>query len=89
MIEKETALIKLENIQNRIYTIRGLQVIIDRDLADLYHVETRRLNEQVKRNIKRFPKEFMFRLSNDEMQYWKSQIATSNKEKMGIRKYNR
>jgi ORF6N domain-containing protein len=79
-------IIKTENIQNRIFTIRGLQVMIDRDLAKMYGVETRRLNEQVRRNIERFPKEFMFQLSKKEMDDWKSQIATSNKVKMGIRK---
>ena len=86
MVEKRLANIKLDDIQNRIFTIRGLQVMIDRDLAELYQVETRRLNEQVRRNIRRFPDEFMFQLSKEEMEYWKSQIATSNKEKMGLRK---
>lgn len=86
MLEKKGTIIKLENIQNRIYNIRGKQVMVDRDLADLYQVETRRLNEQVRRNIKRFPDEFMFQLSREEMKFWKSQIATSNKEKMGLRK---
>ena len=75
-----------ENIQNRIYTIRGKQVMIDRDLAKLYQVETRRLNEQVRRNIQRFPDEFMFQLTKEETENWKSQIAISNKEKMGLRK---
>lgn len=60
--------------------------MIDRDLALLYGVETRRLNEQVKRNIERFPEEFMFQMTHDELENWKSQIATSNKETMGLRK---
>ncbi len=81
-----TEIIKLENIQNRIFTIRGVQVMIDRDLAELYQVETRRLNEQVRRNIQRFPEEFMFQLTKEETENWKSQIAISNKEKMGLRK---
>ncbi len=75
-----------ENIENRIYAIRGLQVMVDRDLAELYGVETKRLNEQVKRNIERFPSQFMFRFTRDELEYWKSQIATSNKDIMGLRK---
>lgn len=54
------------NITNLIYTIRGKQVMIDRDLADLYQVQTKRLNEQVKRNLARFPEEFCFRLSTEE-----------------------
>ncbi len=73
-------------IQNKIYSIRGKQIMIDRDLADLYQVETKVLNQAVKRNLRRFPKEFMFQLSKDEFEYWKSQIVTSNKEIMGLRK---
>jgi hypothetical protein len=73
-------------IQNKIYTIRGLQVMLDRDLADLYGVETKRLNEQVKRNVQRFPEEFMFQLTKQELEDWKSQNATSNKELLGLRK---
>jgi len=74
------------NIQDKIYTIRDMQVMLDRDLAELYGVETRRLNEQVKRNIERFPKEFMFQLAKNELDNWKSQFATSNKEFIGLRK---
>ncbi len=60
--------------------------MLDRDLAEMYGVETKRLNEQVRRNEKRFPKDFMFRLTEPELEAWKSQIATSNKVKMGLRK---
>ena len=60
--------------------------MLDRDLAEMYGVETRRLNEQVKRNEKRFPSDFMFQLTEQELENWKSQNATSNKEKMGLRK---
>ena len=56
-------IINEQNIQNKIYTIRGVQVMLDRDLAELYNVQTGRLNEQVKRNIDRFPNDFMFHLS--------------------------
>jgi len=73
-------------IQNKIHTIRGSQVMIDRDLAELYGVETRRLNEQVKRNIDRFPSDFMFQLSHEEFENWKSQNAISNSDKMGLRR---
>ena len=59
--------------------------MIDRDLAMLYGVETKRLKEQVKRNLDRFPKDFMFVLSKEEFQNWRSQIATSNSEKMSLR----
>ena len=68
----------LETIRTRIYEIRGKKVMLDRDLAELYHVETKRLNEAVKRNIERFPPDFMFQLLKDEFQNWKSQFATSN-----------
>jgi hypothetical protein len=79
-------LISFDGIQNRIYSIRGLQVMIDRDLAELYDVETKVLNQAVKRNIDRFPNAFMFQLSSVEVENWKSQIVTSNREKMGLRK---
>lgn len=75
-----------EDIKTKIYTIRGQHVMLDRDLAELYGVETRRLNEQVKRNIERFPAEFMFQLTKQELENWISQFATSNKELMGLRK---
>ena len=75
------------NISKRIFTTRGLKVMLDRDLAELYGVETRRLNEQVKRNIDRFPEDFMFQLSKEELQNWISQNATSNLSvKMSMRK---
>lgn len=73
-------------VLSKIYLIRGKKVMVDKDLADMYGVETKRLNEQVKRNIKRFPGDFMFQLNNEEFENWKSQIATSNSQKMGIRK---
>ena len=65
-------------IESKIFTIRGQQVMIDRDLAELYGVETKRLNEQVKRNIERFPENFMFQLTREEIEEYssKSQIAT-------------
>ncbi|MBQ9213341.1 MAG: ORF6N domain-containing protein [Bacteroidales bacterium] len=65
------------NIENKILMIRGQQVMLDRDLAELYGVETKRLNEQVKRNIERFPEDFMFQLTRNELELVKSQIATS------------
>ncbi|MBQ9427821.1 MAG: ORF6N domain-containing protein [Paludibacteraceae bacterium] len=68
----------LENIENLIHVIRDKQVMLDRDLARLYGVETNRLNEQVKRNIERFPEDFMFQLTKEEFKCLRSQIATSN-----------
>lgn len=82
----EKIIISDETIVNRIYHIRGKKVMLDRDLAEMYGVETKRLNEQVKRNEKRFPSDFMFQMTEKELENWKSQIATSNKERMGLRK---
>lgn len=65
------------NIENKIVVLRGVQVMIDRDIAAIYGVETKRLNEQVKRNIERFPEEFMFQLTRKEVDFVKSQNATS------------
>ena len=67
-----------ELITNKIFVVRGKKVILDRDLAGLYDVETRRLNEQVKRNIDRFPSDFMFQLTFEEFENLKSQFATSS-----------
>jgi len=69
---------ELSNIQKKIHEIRGLKVMLDFDLAEMYQVETRRLNEVVKRNIKRFPPDFMFQLTNNESSNLMSQIATSS-----------
>ncbi|MBW2608977.1 MAG: ORF6N domain-containing protein [Deltaproteobacteria bacterium] len=66
--------------------IRGKKVILDSDLAELYGVETRRLNEQVRRNIEKFPKDFMFQLTKEEFDNLKSQIATSSSGWGGRRK---
>jgi len=66
-----------ETLMNKIYLIRGEKVMFDTDLADLYGVETKRLNEQVKRNIERFPDDFMFQLTQEEFKILRSQIATS------------
>ena len=76
----------INEIKNKIYIIRGLHVMVDRDLAKLYKVENRILNQAVKRNITRFPSEFMFQLTKEEFEYWKSQIEISNSDKMGLRK---
>ena len=87
---------EIQAIQNKSYEIRGQRVMLDFDLAEMYGVETRRLNEQVKRNIERFSEDFMFQLTKGELEilksqivissYWKSQNATSNFVKMGLRK---
>jgi hypothetical protein len=73
-----TTLVPIELIASKIYLIRGIKVMIDRDLAKLYGVETKRLKEQVRRNIERFPEDFMFELTKDETSNLRSQFATSS-----------
>ena len=77
---ENTELLTVDNICNRVYVIRGQQVMLDYDLAEVYGYEVKRLNEQVKRNITRFPEDFMFQLTKDEIpeSFLKSQIATLN-----------
>ena len=73
-------------IQSKIYEIRGQKVMLDRELAEMYGVLTKVLNQAVKRNPDRFPEDFMFQLTNEETQNWKSQIVTTNSIKMGVRR---
>ena len=73
-------------INSRILTLRGKQIMLDRDLAELYQVETKVLNQAVKRNIKRFPSDFMFQMSQNEFENWRSQFVTSNSDRMGLRR---
>lgn len=75
-----------EVVIRSIYEIRGVKVMIDRDLAELYGVETKQLKRQVRRNIERFPNDFMFQLSKQEFNNWRSQFGTSNaSDKKGLR----
>ena len=78
--------IKLEQIQEMIYVIRGQRVMLDSDLARLYGVETKVLNQAVKRNLKRFPEDFMFQLTHEEHDFLKSQIVTSKRGRGGKQK---
>lgn len=75
-----------EVVERKIYVIRGQKVMMDRDLATLYNVDTRRLKEQDRRNIDRFPADFMFEMTDEELTEWRSRFATSNREVMGLRK---
>ncbi|MFA4839434.1 MAG: ORF6N domain-containing protein [Candidatus Neomarinimicrobiota bacterium] len=77
----ENAIIKKDDIQSRIYTIRNVQVMLDSDLAELYGVETKVLNQAVKRNIERFPKEFSFQLTTEENDSLRSQFVTLEESK--------
>ena len=78
-------IVPVERIANKIYLIRDQKVMIDRDLAELYEVETKILKRAVRRNIDRFPYDFMFQLSKKEMSDWRCQFGTSNGDKMGLR----
>jgi len=73
-----TTLVPVERIASKIYLIRDVKVMLDRDLAELYGVETKRLKEQVRRNSERFPEDFMFELTKEELKNLKSQFATSS-----------
>ena len=70
---------EVQTIQNKIYEVRGYKVMLDNDLAALYGIETKRLKESVKRNLKRFPPDFLIKLKKTEFQSLRSQIATSNR----------
>jgi hypothetical protein len=84
-VGKSSSLIVVDQIEPLIRTIRGHKVLIDRDLATLYGVPTKRLNEQVRRNRERFPNDFMFQLNDQEVESLRSQIATSKAGRGGRR----
>ena len=86
MPQKQNEIVAEQRIIQSILVIRGEKVIIDADLARLHGVETRRLNEQVRRNIDKFPTDFMFQLTKEEFSNLKSQIATSSSGWGGRRK---
>jgi len=92
-MSRELTIVDESKIKNNIHTICGLQVMLDRDLAELYEVSTKVLNQAVKRNIERFPQNFMFQLNEKEHDFLRSQIVTSNKEdlrfQIGTSKSNR
>ncbi len=83
---KTKPLLPDELIINKIILLRNQKVLVDRDLAELYNVDTRTLNQAVKRNLKRFPEDFMFQMTKEEFGIWRSQIVISNNDKMGLRR---
>ena len=89
-MKNTTDLLTVESIRNCVYTIRGQQVMLDSDLADIYGYELKAMNQQVKRNIERFPEDFMFQLNQEEIpnDYLKSQFVTLNESgnKRGLHK---
>lgn len=81
-------IIPIESISSRIYLIRGMKVMLDSDLAELYGVPTKRLNEQVRRNASRFPSDFMFRLSTEELKHFnRSQFATGSSKASNLSQF--
>lgn len=74
----EIITLEKENIESKIYEIRGVQVMLSADIAKLYNVETKVLNQTIKRNINRFPESFCFQLTEDELKVLRSQIVTSS-----------
>ncbi len=86
MAKKETAIVVHDDvIMNKIYYIRNQKVMLDKDLAELYEVETKVLKQAVKRNVDIFPEHFMFEMTEIELNNWRSQFVTSNSDKMGLR----
>jgi len=82
-MNNKNQIIPVKSIQNRIFTVRGVQVMVDRDLAELYQVETRVLKQAVKRNIDRFPDDFMFEITDDEINFMVSQNVIPSKQHLG------
>lgn len=74
-----------EVVISKIYVVRGLKVMIDRDLAELYGVETKRLKESVRRNIERFPDDFMFQMDKSEMDQWRTENINRAEDRQGLR----
>jgi hypothetical protein len=83
--KQDTSLTVIERIEEKIHLIRGQKVMLDSDLAEVYQVETRVLNQAVKRNLHRFPDDFMFQLTDEEAESLRSQAVTSNKSRGGRR----
>ena len=81
----KSEIVPIEVIISKIIFVRGEKVLLDRDLAELYGVETKVLKQAVRRNIKRFPNDFMLELTKEEFEHWRSQFVTSNADKMGLR----
>lgn len=84
-MNKSLVVLPVESIQQSIYVIRGQRVMLDRDLAALYEIPTKALKQAVRRNLDRFPDDFMFVLDKLEFQFWRSQFVTSKEDRQGVR----
>ena len=82
---KESSLIQIERIESKIYLMRGEKVMLDRDLGALYGLPTKALKQAVRRNLDRFPNDFMFVLTTNEFRSWRSQFVTSKADQKGLR----
>jgi hypothetical protein len=80
-----TEIVPMKSIAPKIYIVHDVRVMLDRDLAELYGVKTKTLKQAVRRNINRFPEDFMFELSKEDFENWRSQFVTSNRDRMGLR----
>lgn len=85
MNKKSKLTIPDEIVMDKIYILRDMRIMVDRDLAELYGVETKRLKEAVRRNMQRFPSDFMFEMNDDEFRNWRTHFASSNSDVMGLR----
>jgi hypothetical protein len=85
MTESVKSIVAEEAIVNRIYLVRGQKVMLDRDLSALYGVETKVLKQAVRRNMKRFPSDFLFEMSTKELEDWRSQNVVSKEDRKGLR----
>ncbi|MEI6511345.1 MAG: ORF6N domain-containing protein [Candidatus Uhrbacteria bacterium] len=85
-MKNEELMVPMTVIEGKIFLLRGQKVMIDRDLAQLYGVSTMVLNQAVKRNRERFPTDFLFQLTKQEMEHWKSQVSVTVSDRMGLRK---
>jgi hypothetical protein len=80
-----TEIVPMKRIATKIYIVHDVRVMLDRDLAELYGVKTKTLKQAVRRNINRFPEDFMFEFSKEDFENWRSQFVTSNRNRMGLR----
>jgi len=85
MMKSGSVMLPEEVVMSKIYVIRGIKVMLDMDLAELYGVETKYLKRTVRRNLYRFPLDFMFELTKEELKNWRCNFGTSNRERMGLR----
>lgn len=85
MSKTNAVIVPDEVVMNKIYVIRNQKVMLDRDLAELYGVETKVLKQAVRRNITRFPEDFMFEMTKEELENWRSQFVTSKEDRQGLR----